>query len=162
MRRVLVSLLALHLLLLISCNKVKLPIKTSLGDLVRIEKRDAVETSDKRVTPKPDETLYMLTFEGKSEIVFEGTTGQDGPNKLPLVDSKGTQFTPVFGGSPAKDGALSNKEWKMNGSMRGADGNWVFSGTMTFPEPTVALLYLIPNSSSGLALKDGDQRHPIN
>ena len=66
MRKTVTSVLALALLLCFSCgDKVTLPIKTSLGDLVKIENKDNVPTSKESISPKSDEVIYVLSFYGK-------------------------------------------------------------------------------------------------
>lgn len=163
MKKAVTFVFALALLLCISCKKVTLPIKTSLGDLVKIENRDKVTTNESVVSPKSDEVIYVLSFEGKREFEFEGVE----PSKvftlfdLPLVDSNGKEFVPVFAGSPTKEGTLSNKDMNVNGGMTGRDGKWVSTGRITLPEPKLTLVYVVPKNAS-LTLKDGVQRHPIN
>jgi hypothetical protein len=180
MNKVTTSISTLLLLLLLSCGGNKMsslssgpgekrtptsngaPIKTSIGDLTGLEKKDSVATSEKKIVPKPEEVLYLLTFEGKSEITYEGKTQQDGPNRILLIDAKGKEYVSEFAGTPAKDGTLSDKEWKYNGGMKAVNGRFVFAGTMTLPEPRIALAYLIPKDVSSLTLKDGNQKHSID
>jgi hypothetical protein len=167
------SFFALPILLFISCsgNKVNLPIETSQGSLVKIEKKNMVETTQKdtglpyyytkKITPNSEELLYLLTFEGKNEIIYEGRLQNDGPYKLLIIDSKGAQFSPEFAGTATEDGIVSNREWLISGSVETIDGELVFKGTATLPEPKLTLIYLVPKKASGLTLKDGNQRHPI-
>jgi hypothetical protein len=180
MNRVTKLISTLLLLLLVSCGGNKMsslssgpsekrtptsngaPIKTSIGDLARIEKKESLETSDNKIVPKAEEVLYLLTFEGKSEITYEGKTQQDGPNRILLIDANGKEYASAFAGTPGKDGTLSNKEWRYNGPMKAVNGRFVFAGTMTLPEPRIALVYLIPKDITGLSLKDGDQKHSID
>ena len=179
MNRLTTSIFTLLLLLLVSCggNKMKslsegttkrtptsngAPIRTSIGDLARIEKKDSVETNEEKIVPKAEEVLYLLTFEGKSEITYDGTTQRDGPNRILLIDPTGKEYVSEFAGTPAKDGTLSNKEWRYNGGMTAVNGKFVFAGTLSLPEPRVALVYLIPKDVSSLSLKDGDQKHSID
>jgi hypothetical protein len=136
--------------------------KTSIGDLVTIEKSTAIETSDKKFEPKADELLYLLTFEGKKELTFEGKPQEDGPNRILLVDSKGSKFPPQFAGTPADGGSISNTDWKYEGGMKGVGGKFVFAGKLVLPTPRIALVYLVPKSASDLTLKDGDQNHPLS
>lgn len=157
--------LILTLLLFISCseNKVKLPIATSLGNLVEIEQKDMVQTNKKQITSNSKEELYLLIFEGKSEVLYDGKSKEDGPWRV-LIDSKGTQFWPVFAGTPQKDGIISNAEWLMHGTSEDlvvVEGKLIFKGTATLPEPRVALIYLVSKEAIGLTLKDGNQRYPI-
>ena len=170
MNRVSISIIVPLVLLLVSCHKTNslrvptsngAPIRTSIGDLTSLEKKDSVETSDKKISPKSDEVLYLLTFEGKSEITYEGKAQQDGPNRILLLDAKGKEYSPESAGTP-KNGTLSDKDWKYNGGMKAVNGKFVFSGTMTLPEPKIVLVFLIPKDAAKLSLKDGDQKHPID
>jgi hypothetical protein len=135
--------------------------KTSIGDLVTVEKRSSVDTSDKKFEPQADELLYLLTFEGKNEITFEGKPQEDGPNRILLVDSKGSKFPPQFAGTPTDTATISNTDWKYNGSMKSVGGKFVFAGKLLLPTPRIALVYLIPKSASELTLKDGDQSYSL-
>ncbi|OGU75875.1 MAG: hypothetical protein A2V93_01860 [Ignavibacteria bacterium RBG_16_34_14] len=160
-------------LLFITCseNKVKLPIATSLGNLVEIEQKDMVETtqkepglpyySNKKITPNPEEVLYLLTFEGKNEIIYEGGLSNDGPYKLTVIDTQGEQFNPKFAGTLNKDGVVSNKEWLISGRVETIDGKFVFKGKATVPEQRLTLIYIVSKKATGLTLKDGNQRYPI-
>lgn len=170
MNRVSISIIVPLVLLLVSCHKTNslrvptsngAPIRTSIGNLTSLEKKDSVETSDKKISPKSDEVLYLLTFEGKSEITYEGKAQQDGPNRILLLDAKGKEYSPESAGTP-KNGTLSDKDWKYNGGMKAVNGKFVFSGTMTLPEPKIVLVFLIPKDAAKLSLKDGDQKHPID
>jgi len=126
-----------------------------------IEKKPSIQTNEKKVEPKPDEWLYLLTFEGKNEITFEGKSAEDGPQRILLVDAKGTKFAPEFAGTPAGDGSISNADWKYNGPMKGVGGKWVFEGKVTLPTSKIALVYLVPQSASGLTLQDGSQTYSL-
>lgn len=105
--------------------------------------------------------LYLLSFEGKKEVAYEGSE-TDALQTFPLTDSRGREFIAVFAGSPTKDGALSQKEWKYSGQLEGRDGKWVFVGTLLLPEPKLTLIYAVPKNASGLTLKDRERRHQIN
>jgi hypothetical protein len=135
--------------------------KTSIGDLMSIEKKPSVETNEKKIEAKGDEALYLLTFEGKNEIAFEGKPEADGPNRIQLADSNGTKFTPEFAGTPTDKGTISNADWKYNGPMKGAGGKWVFSGKVTLPSSKIVLIYLVPQAATALTLHDGDQTFPL-
>jgi len=117
--------------------------------------------SNEKISTKPEEILYLLTFEGKNEMIYEGNLEHDGPNKFPIIDSQGTRFFPEFAGTAKEDGIVSNKEWSVNGSVDTRSGKYVFTGKVTLPEPKLTLIYLVPKKASGLVLKDGDQRYPI-
>ena len=191
-RRILESVFILTLLLCASCaRKVSLPIKTSLGDLTRIEKKDKVNTNKDPVSPKSGEVIYVLSFEGKKEYEVKGVaapelmsfTGGLTDNSdikfdnfnvssgimdlgsvlnLPLVDSSGKQFNPAFFGTPGADGVISNTAVRFNGHVTGRDGKpWVSTGKFDFPEAKVTLVYLVPENTT-LSLKDGGQQHAIN
>lgn len=136
--------------------------KTSIGDLVTVEKRTSVDTSDKKFEPGADQLLYLLTFEGKNELTFEGKPQEDGPNRILLVDSQGKKFAPQFAGTPTDSGSISNTDWKYDGGMKGVGGKFVFAGKLVLPTPRIALVYLVPKSASDLTLKDGDQNHPLS
>jgi hypothetical protein len=142
-------------------NKVKLPIETSLGKLVRIEQKESVVTDERSVTAEAGKVLYLLSFEGKSEIPYEGVQNE-GLRSFTLVDAQGTEFSPVFSGSPTDAGKLSNKEWRYNGQMKGQNGKFVFVGTLSVPTAKIALVYSVPKDASGLSLKDGASKHEIN
>ena len=165
MRKAVNFIFALALLLCISCaNKVTLPIKTSLGDLVTIEHKDKVTTNKETISPQSEEVIYVLSFEGKKEIEVKEVAVSEVYKlpQFPLVDSKGKEFAPVFAGSPTKDGSLSSADIKLDGDMTGKDGKyWVTTGKLSFPESRLTLVYVVPKNAS-LALKDGGQKHPIN
>lgn len=158
------SLIAVLILVMLSAcggNKVRLPIETSLGNLVRIEKKDDVATDERTISPEGGKVLYLLSFEGKSEIPYEGE--KEMFQTFTLVDSKGTESTPVFAGSPTNAGTLSNKEWKyIRGQLKAQNGRFVFVGVLSLPQPRLALVYAVPKDASGLTLKDGERRHAIN
>jgi len=135
--------------------------KTSIGDLVTVEKRTSVDTSDKKFEPRADELLYLLNFEGKNELTFEGKPQKDGPNRIILVDSKETKFPPQFAGTPTDSGSISNTDWKYDGGMKGVGGKFVFFGKLILPTPRIALVYVVPKNASGLRLKDGDENRPL-
>lgn len=138
------------------------PVRTSIGDLVSIERRDSITTNDTMLRPKSDEVLYVLLFEGMSAIPFEGDVKAEGPYRVALIDAQGKRFAPAFAGSPTKEGTISDKGWGFTGSMKGApQGGWVFMGNLNLPVPRVALVYVLPASASGLTLRDGDRQHPL-
>jgi hypothetical protein len=150
--------------------KAALPMKTSLGDLVKIENRNEVKTDKETISPKATESLYVFSFEGKKKIEFKGDKSAD-PNSylyLPLIDPTGHEFVPVFAGSAVKDGVLSKKGIDIIGEfriVRGAKGLEQVPtgvGEIWLPEPKLTLVYLVPKEVSGLALKDGEQRFQIN
>ncbi len=163
-----IFILVLSLVLCISCaEKAKLPIKTSLGDLTRIENWDKVATDEGIISPNSEEIIYVLSFESKNlefeEIEIAGAI-QDIVLKLvnlPLVDSKGNEFALVFFGSPTREGALSNKEIRFDGDLRPKNGKWFFTGKLIVPESKLALVYVVPKNASGLALKDGEKKYRI-
>lgn len=148
---------------LIACagNKVNLPIDTSLGKLVRIDQKASVATDEKSISAEDGKVLYLLNFEGKNEVSYEGGA-QDALGAFPLVDSKGGEFSSVFAGSPTSSGALSNKDWRYNGQLQGKNGKFVFVGALSVPTGKITLVYSVPKGASGLSLKDGDRKHVIN
>lgn len=156
-------LIVFPLAFLISCagNKVNLPIDTSLGKLVRIEQKENFATDERSVSAEEGKVLYLLNFEGKNEISYEGGQ-QDALQGFPLVDAKGTEFRTVFAGSPTGTGALSNKDWRYNGQLKGQNGRFVFVGALSIPAGKVTLVYSVPKGVSGLSLKDGERKHAIN
>src|SRR5688500_15262375 len=111
-------------------NKVRLPIETSLGNLVRIETRDGVTTDERTISAEAGKVLYLLSFEGKSEITYEGAEKEV---LLTIIDSKGTEFNPVFAGSPTNTGTLSSKEWKYNGALKPKEGKCVIALVLSVP-----------------------------
>jgi hypothetical protein len=190
-RRILNASVVLSLSLCASCaSKVSLPIKTSLGDLTRIEKKDKVNTNKEGISPKSGEVIYVLSFEGKkehevkavavpelitmtgglsdnSDIRFDNFNVSASPGmasalNLPLVDSSGKEFAPVFFGTPNTEGVISNNGARFNGHVTGRDGKpWVTTGKFDFPEAKVTVVYVVPESAT-LSLKDGEQKHSIN
>lgn len=148
---------------LIACvgNKAHLPIDTSLGKLVRIDQKASVATDEKSISAGEGKVLYLLNFEGKNEVSYEGGE-HDALRTFPLIDSKGTEFSPVFAGSPASDDKLSNKDWHYNGQLQGKNGKFVFVGALSVPTGKISLVYSVPKGASGLSLKDGDRKHAIN
>jgi hypothetical protein len=161
-----------------------------LGDLTKIEKKDKVNTNKDPVTPKSGEVVYLLSFEGKKEYEVKGVavpelismTGglSDGSDirfdnfsvsaspgmasglNLPLVDSSGKEFAPVFFGSQKTEGVISNDGARFTGHVTGRDGKpWVTTGKFDFPEPKVTVVYVVPDGAT-LTLKDRDQKHAIN
>ncbi|MDQ5846004.1 MAG: hypothetical protein M3539_12000 [Acidobacteriota bacterium] len=166
MKKLMISLSALLILTGFACaKKVNLPIKTSLGDLVKVEKKDKVPTDKETIAAKADEDVYVLNFEGQKEIVLNDVPMSDAFKlaQFPLVDSAGKNFVSVFVGGPAKDGAVSTEKVSLSGSMTGkADGKfWVTGGKLEFPEAKVTLVYVVPKNAS-LTFKDGGQQYPIN
>ena len=162
-----IFILVLSLMLCISCaEKAKLPIKTSLGDLMKIEKWDKLTTDEGIISPNSEEIVYVLSFECKN-LEFEEIEILDAANVLPklvnrtLVDSKGNEFTLVFFGSPTGEGALSNKEIRFDGALRPKNGKWFFTGKLIVPESKLALVYVVPKNALGLALKDGEKKYRI-
>ena len=107
-------------------KKINLPIKTSLGDLVSVEKKDKVATNKETITAKADEDIYVLSFEGKKEVDVKEAAVSDVYKlpQFPLVDSTGKDFVSVFAGSPTKDGALSSYAVTLSGDMTGMDGKF--------------------------------------
>lgn len=165
MRPFMISLSALLLLSGFACaKKINLPIKTSLGNLVKIEKKDKVPTEKETIAAKADEDVYVLNFEGQKEIVLSDVPVSDAYKlaQFPLVDSTGKNFVSVFVGSPAKDGAVSTEKVSLSGSMTGKEGKfWVTGGKLEFPEAKIMLVYVVPKNAS-LAFRDGQQQYPIN
>jgi len=155
--------LALLVVVLVSCgtNKVNLPIDTSLGKLVRIEQKEKVATDDESISAEGGKVLYVLSFEGKNELTYEGGE-QDALRAFPLVDSKGTEFNSIFAGSPTNTGALSNKDWRFNGQLQGRNGKFVFVGVLSIPTGKLTVVYSVPKDAGGLSLKDGERRHAVN
>jgi len=149
--------------MLASCagNKVNLPIDTTLGKLMRIEQKETVATDERVISAEAGKVLHLLHFEGKNEISYEGGN-QDALRGFPLVDAKGTEFTPTYAGSPTDSGALSNKDWRYNGQLQGKNGKFVFVGALSVPRGKITLVYSVPKGASGLSLKDGDRKHAIN
>ena len=190
-RRILGSVFVLGVLFSLSCaKKITLPIKTSLGDLTKIEKKDKVSTNKDAVTAKAGEAVYVLNFDGKkayevkdvaapelisltgglsdnSDISFtdfavSAAPGLAGALNLPLVDGSGKEFPPVYFGSSTTDGVISNNGARFNGHITGRDGKpWVKTGKFDFPEAKVTVIYVAPENAS-LSLKDGEQKHPIS
>ena len=150
-------------LFLISCagSRVRLPIKTSLGNLVSIEKKDSVTTDERTISAEAGKVLYLLSFEGKSEITYEGAE-REALQTLTISDSKGTEFAPVYSGSPTNTGTLSGKDWRYNGALKPQNGKFVFAGVLSVPSGKIALVYSVPRDASDLSLKDGKEKHPID
>jgi len=191
MRKIQSSFFLLPLLLCVSCGRtVTLPIGTSLGNLTKVEKKDKVNTNKDAVSPKSGEVVYLLSFEGKKEFEVKGVAvpelmsmtgglsdesdirmkdfsvsaspGMASALNLPLVDSSGKEFAPVFFGTQTTEGVISNAGVRFNGSVTGRDGKpWVTNGKFDFPEPKVTVLYVVPEGAT-LTLKDGGQQHAIN
>jgi hypothetical protein len=155
--------LVFSLIFLVSCggNKVNLPLDTSLGKLVRIDQKENVATDERSISADDGKVLYLLNFEGKNEVSYEGGE-QDALRAFPLVDSKGTEFTSMYAGSPTNSGVLSNKDWRYNGQLQGKNGKFVFVGALSVPTGKITLVYSVPKGVSGLLLKDGDRKHAIN
>jgi len=163
--------LALFILFFISCNenKVKLPIETSLGNLVKIEQKDMVETNGKKIIPQPEEILYLLLFEGKSEIPFNVTVlTKDIQTAMPYIlesvndftplivnQETRTQYSPIFVGTPVSDGIISQSGWGVNGEVN----NNIWTGTLILMQPKIILVYLIPKTALKLSVKDGEQEY---
>jgi hypothetical protein len=147
--------------------KAALPMKTSLGDLVKIENRNEVKTDQETIALKTNESLYAFSFEGKKKIEFKGDKSAN-PNSylyLPLIDPTGHEFVPVFAGGSVKDGVLSKKGIDIITQFRIAKNFEQVptgEGFIMLPEPKLTLVYLVPKEVSGLALKDGGQRFQIN
>jgi hypothetical protein len=187
MNKVTGSILFLLLLLSVSCgaSRVKLPAKTSFGDLVEIKKGDKVAMNDpviEPITPPPGEIIYELHFEGTNQITY----GQNKESFLSpsLVDSTGRVYPFVYAGSVGADGLLTREDWRANGLYRPTEGasrititnlivrawpgkwqGWVFTGTFTLPNSDkprrVAFVYSVSKDARGLSLKDGNQTYLI-
>lgn len=142
-------------------NTIQLPIDTSLGRLVRIDKKESVATDERTVSAAAGKILYLLSFEGKSEISYEGDE-KNALHAVSLVDGKGTEFNYVFAGSPNNEGTLSKKEWRYNGQLNAKDGQWIFQGVLSVPPAKMVLAYEVPKDSSDLSLKNGEQKHAID
>lgn len=188
MNKATVSILSLLLLLSVSCGagKVKLPAKTSFGELVEIKKGDKVAMDDPviaPITPPAGETIYELHFQGTNKISY----GENKESFLSpsLVDAAGRVYPFVYAGSVGADGLLTRKDWIANGLYKPDVGNsritisnlnvgawpgkwpgWVFTGTFTLPNSDkprrVAFVYSVPKDTRGLALKDGSQSHLLD
>ena len=187
MNRITVSILFLSLLLSVSCGggRVKLPAKTSFGDLVEIKKGDKVAMDDPvimPITPPAGEIAYELHFEGTHEITY----GQNKESFLSpsLIDSTGRVYPFVYAGRVGTDGLLTRKDWRANGLYKPEVGEsrititnlnvgawpgkwqgWIFTGTFTLPSSDkprrVAFVYSVPKDAPGLTLKDGNQTYLI-
>jgi hypothetical protein len=145
-------------------NKVKLPIDTSVGNLVSIEQKMNVATDGENIAIKPGEILYLLTFNGKSEFSLNGPLSKADPQRA-LVDQDGKEYWPVYSGSLREDGVISNKEWNFSSGVMtgGEDGQLVFvDGSMTIPKPEFTLIFCVPQNITKLALRDGDKQFPVN
>ncbi|MFS8085741.1 MAG: hypothetical protein ACMG6H_08940 [Acidobacteriota bacterium] len=188
MKRNTVSILFLSLLLSVSCGggRVKLPAKTSIGDLVEIKKGDKVAMDDPVIVPittPSGEIAYELHFEGTNEITY----GQNKESFLSpsLVDSTGRVYPFVYAGSIGPDGLLTRKDWRANGLYRPDVGDsritisnlnvsawpgkwqgWNFTGTFTLPKSDkprrVVFVYSVPKDARELKLKDGNQTYLID
>lgn len=188
MNKVTVPILSLLLLLAVSCGggKVKLPAKTSFGDLVEIKKGDKVAMDDPvivPITPPAGETIYELHFQGTNKISY----GENKESFLSpsLVDSAGRVYPFVYAGSIGADGLLTRKDWIANGLYKPEVGDsrititnlnvgawpgkwqgWVFTGTFTLAKSDqprrVAFVYLVSKEARGLTLKDGNQTYLID
>jgi hypothetical protein len=191
MRRIQKSFFLLPLVLYVSCgSKVTLPISTSLGNLTKIEKKEKVNTNKDPVSPKSGEVVYLLTFEGKKEYEVKGVAvpelismtggltddsnirmqdfsisaspGMASGLNLPLLDSSGKEFAPVFFGTQTADGVISNNGMRFNGSVTGRNGKpWITTGKFDFPESKVTVVYVVPDGAT-LTIKDGGKKHAIN
>ncbi|MEK6334600.1 MAG: hypothetical protein AABM67_06595 [Acidobacteriota bacterium] len=188
MNKVIAPTLSLLLLLCVSCGggKVKLPAKTSIGDLVEIKKGDKVAMDDPvimPITPPAGEIIYELHFDSMNQISY----GENKESFLSpsLVDSTGRVYPFVYAGSVGSDGLLTRKDWRANGLYRPEVGEsrititnlnvgawpgkwqgWVFTGTFTLPNSDkpkrVAFVYSVPKDARGVSLKDGGQTHLID
>jgi hypothetical protein len=157
------------LTLLAGCGgrHLKAPIHTSLGTLTSVEEKRSVETlhtSPATLTAQSGEVLYVLSFEGAGPITFEGKAQHDGPNRLPIADSTGTEYWPVFAGTPTNSGVISGDGWRLNGKLVFPAGATApaFQGTVTLPESRLSVVYRVPTSAKGLVLVDGSQRYPLD
>lgn len=165
--------IVLIILSFVSCNeyKLKLPVETSLGNLVKIEQRDFAETSEKKIIPKSKEVLYLLFFEGKSELLYNVTVHtmdiqeavpyilKSINNCVPLLINRETriQYAPIFVGSPDSNGIISQDGWGINGNVK----NYNWKGTLTLNKSKIVLVYLIPQKTLELRLKDGEHEYRI-
>lgn len=136
---------------------------TSLGNLVRVDYVESIKTDKDPVNPKPDEIICILNFEGKDAIEYKDVEASKVFDvfNLPLVDSNGKEFKPVFSGTPGTDGVVLSKAITANGTMGGKDGKWVATGRLGIPGSRIVLVYTIPKTSTGLSLKDGGSKHSI-
>jgi hypothetical protein len=148
------------LLFVAACSKqpgkaTKMSVDTSLGELVLFEELQRITDGDvKMVEAKPGELLVAIHFEGKNSF----SMGADG---ILLRDLAGTKYLPAVMGSPVADGRISDKEWRMNGSMTARDGRFVFVGDITTPQAKQVFVYRIPATITALAFVDGDRLYPL-
>ena len=152
--------LALALVWLAACGS-KLPVQTSLGELHRVEKVQSISKADSTggtIAADTGETLLVLHFRGKKEIRFDATPE---PPYF-LTDSSDRRFRPIYQGTEAADGTLSTKGWEYNGVLKAVNGQNVFEGVLSTPEPHFALVYRVPQNAKGLKLQDRTQAFAID
>jgi hypothetical protein len=173
---------ALLLLSLVACSK--LPIRTSLGELHRVERVRSVKVDAKDgpvflkwpdttiSASEKDRILVVLYFRNKERSIL-----LQGPEELPVIcgmrsgeriavfpmlsyclqDSSGRQFPPAVIGTDAADGSLSTRGWAYEGELRGYQGRWFYFGSFRTPEPNYAFVYYLPKDAKGLRLQDRGQ-----
>lgn len=133
---------------------------TPLGNLVRVERRQHVTLKGEArpsINARAGETLYLLWFEGKTEIRFEPTLPD-----YPLQDAAGREFPLVFAGSPTPDGGLTAEGWRFeSGGKMSMGGRWAYGGTARLPDPKVVLVYAVPADARPLKLVDKDQEYEL-
>jgi hypothetical protein len=136
--------------------------QTSLGDLVRVQRKEQVVTSGEPISPEPDEMLWVLDFEGRLEIPYDPGYNLEGSSYYPLVDASGRRYSAILVGTPNEAGALTLDGWDVSpAQIIQKDGLFTLESTVKLPRPKVSIVYSVPRDASKLTLQDGDRRHEL-
>jgi hypothetical protein len=159
---------------------VTFPIKTSLGDLVKIEKTDRMTWDDGKgearvEAAKSGDVFLVLSFEGQDEIHYgseampslNGRSGDDVLNLMrfvpayPIVDSSGKEsWCPMAAHMP--NGRMSFSKLDRNGHVTtDANGRWIITGTVNMHGAGMALVCTVPKDSKGLKLVVGSNQYVL-
>lgn len=159
-------LIALATVMLAACaGNVELPKGTGLGDLVKLENKDSVSVKGKEpLKPKDGETFYVLNFENINSVAFRDLTPESKTvlHNFSLVDSAGKEYRPMAFGSTAEDGGYTTEGMTYDGSMEASGGRFfIRTGSVNVPNGRLTVVYSVPKTASGLSLKDGEKRYPV-
>lgn len=157
---------AVATLLLAACaGTVELPKGTGLGDLVNLENKDSIPVKGKEpLKPKDGETLYILNFENIDRVAFHDLTPESRTvlHDFPLVDSAGKEYRPTAFGATADGGGYTTEGMTYDGNMEASGGRfYIRTGSVNVPGRRLTVVYSVPKTASGLALRDGDKRYPV-
>jgi|GEM_PF-6403136 len=160
-------------------SKVSLPYKTSLGNLIRVERKDTVKTMrtpDMGQFRLPEvkthlstvaEDLYLLSFEGVDSITSinkgietKETVSFNFEVDLPIYGEETDETSPEFVGYLTEEGILTSDNSRMTLLIPESDTGR-YKMITHFPVSKISMLYKLPKNTSALFLKDGKSEFQI-